>query len=164
VRVESIADHLELVPVIARWHWNEWGHTDRGGSLESWTAGLGERTNRDRVPTMFVAFLGDVPVGSSVLVEHDMDTRLDLSPWLAGIYVLPEHRRKGVASALVERAMAEASRFGVGRLYLYTRSAVALYETLGWRAFGSEHYEGRDVVLMSVELPANGPAEDAAPR
>jgi hypothetical protein len=44
MRIESIADHLDLIEIIARWHWEEWGYADPGGSLASWTAGLRART------------------------------------------------------------------------------------------------------------------------
>lgn len=42
--IEPLSRHPELVPVAARWHWSEWGHTDPGGTLESWTAALGHDT------------------------------------------------------------------------------------------------------------------------
>jgi GNAT superfamily N-acetyltransferase len=152
VTIDSIAAHLDLVPVVSRWHYEEWGHLDPAGSLESWTEGLAERTHADRIPTMLVAFDGSVPVGSSVLVEHDMDTRLDLTPWLAGVFVLPSHRRRGIASRLVSHAMSKAREFGVETLYLYTRSKQPLYAGLGWDPIGREHYEGRWVTLMSTVL------------
>jgi len=153
VSVASIAAHPDLVPVIARWHYEEWGHLDPAGSLQTWTEGLAERTQPERIPTTFVALESSLPVGSAVLVEHDMDTRLDLSPWLAGVFVLPSHRRRGIASRLVIHAMSKAREFGVETLYLYTRSAAPLYSQLGWRSIGREHYEGRWVTLMSVVLP-----------
>lgn len=153
MEISSIADHLELLPTVARWHWDEWGHVDPDGSLETWTAGLAERTNRDCIPATFLAFEGGTPVGSAVLVEHDMETRRDLSPWLAGVYVLPAYRGAGVASALCTHATREAARWGFLELYLHTHSAVPLYQKLGWKGIGTEFYEGRDVALMHVELP-----------
>ncbi len=32
MQIESIADHLDWVPLIAGWHWQEWGDTDPHGS------------------------------------------------------------------------------------------------------------------------------------
>jgi GNAT superfamily N-acetyltransferase len=152
VTVVSIAAHIDLVPVIARWHHEEWGHLDPAGSLQSWTDGLAERTCLERIPTTFVALEGSDPVGSAALVEHDMETRPDLTPWLAGVFVLPSHRHRGIASRLVSHAMSKARKFGVETLYLYTRSAAPLYSKLGWRSIGREHYEGRWVTLMSAVL------------
>lgn len=152
VRISSISENLDCVPTVAQWHWTEWGHTDPRGSLESWTTGLKERTNPNRIPATYLAFEDNTPIGTAVLVEHDMDTRMDLSPWLAGVYVRPEHRGRGVASALCTHAMREAERFGARVLYLYSGSAVPLYQRLGWQEFGTEFYEGRDVVLMRTVL------------
>jgi GNAT superfamily N-acetyltransferase len=151
VRIASIADHLELVDTIARWHWNEWGHSDPDGSLQSWTEGLRERTNRDSIPTTYVALHDDKPIGSVTLVEHDMSTRLDLSPWVAGVYVKPQHRGRGVGSALVQHAVAEAANMGVKRLYLYTNPAREFYEKLGWRHVADDFYEGQPVIIMDIE-------------
>jgi GNAT superfamily N-acetyltransferase len=53
-----------------------------------------------------------------MLVAHDMDTRMDLSPWLAGVFVAPHHRRRGVGAALVQRIIDEATGLGVEQLYL----------------------------------------------
>jgi len=152
IRIENAADHLELVPTFGRWHWGEWGHHDPSGSLESWTAGLRERTNRDAVPATFVAFEEAQPIGTALLVEHDMDTRLDLSPWLAGVFVLPAFRQRGVASALCRHAAAAARSFGTSTLYLYTNGAEPVYEGLSWQRFAREPYEGRDVTLMRIDL------------
>ena len=77
-----------------------------------------------------------------------MSTRLDLTPWLAGVFVLPEHRGRGVGERLVAHAMSWAAAQRVETLHLYTRDAVALYQKLGWLESGREFYEGREVQLM----------------
>jgi GNAT superfamily N-acetyltransferase len=154
VKVELLADHLELVPVIAGWHWDKWGNHDPQGSLDKWTVGLASRTQRDRIPMTFVAFDDDQPVGSAVLVEYDMEIRRDLTPWLAGVYVQPDFRSRGVASRLVEAAMNAAQELGVETLYLYTRSAVGLYQRLGWKELDRIEYQGREVTIMYAQLGA----------
>jgi GNAT superfamily N-acetyltransferase len=149
-RIESIADHLDLVETIARWHWEAWGDADPSGSLASWTASLRERTHRDRIPTTYVALDGDELLGSVTLVEHDMANHPEWSPWLSGVYVALDHRRQGIASALVRHAVREAAAMGVARLYLFTESARGLYERLGWHAIAEEAYEGQAVTIMAV--------------
>jgi GNAT superfamily N-acetyltransferase len=52
-------------------------------------------------------------LGFAMPVTHDMDTRMDLSPWLAGVFVSPEQRRYGVGAALVQRVIVEARALGV---------------------------------------------------
>ena len=146
--VHSICDHLDMVPTIADWHWNEWGHADPGGSLQTWETGLERRTRRDAIPTTFVALSDNMPVGSAVLVESDMSSHPELSPWLAGLYVVPSHRNSGVGTLLTQHAMDQAIAFGVQTLYLHTASAASLYRRLGWTTKFREYYEGSNVVVM----------------
>jgi GNAT superfamily N-acetyltransferase len=152
MRIALLADHPEAVPTVAAWHYAEWGHLDPDASLKAWTAGLRQRTRRGGIPTTLVALENEMPVGSASLVEHDMTTRPDLMPWLAGVYVLPARRRRGIGSALVRRAMALAADLGFETLYLYSNSAVALYRQLGWQLLDYEHYEGREVAIMLARL------------
>ena len=41
-----LADHPEAVSTIGRWHWDEWGHADPSGSLETWNEALRGRAQR----------------------------------------------------------------------------------------------------------------------
>jgi len=155
MEIVSIADHLQFIPTIAKWHWDEWGHTYPSGSLRGWTEGLAKRTNRDRIPTTYVALEGGEPIASTTLVEHDMSTHRDLTPWLAGVYVKPEHRRRGIGAALVTHTQHKAVQMGVQRLYLYTNSARDFYRKLGWDDFATDLYEGRPVTIMYIDLPGS---------
>ena len=151
MHIDSIADHLERVDLIARWYYDEWGHLDPEGSLESWTKGL-----RERIPTTYVALEGETPLGSVTLTEHDMLTRPDLSPWLSGMYVIPERRGQGIGGALVRHAVNQAAGMGVERLYLYTHPARDFYRKLGWQDLEEDVYEGRRVTIMTIETGEGG--------
>lgn len=99
VSIELLADHPDLVPVLARWHRDEWGQFVPGGSLEAWTRGLAGRAHRDRIPMTLVALVNGHPAGSSSLVQYDLHTRRDLTPWLAGVYVSPRTARGALQHA-----------------------------------------------------------------
>jgi GNAT superfamily N-acetyltransferase len=116
MRIEPLADEARFVPLVSRWHFEEWAGSHPGAKLAAWTAGLARRCERDRIPTTFVAMVDSQPVGSASLVLCDMDTRCDLSPWLGSVYVLPAFRQCGIATALVRHALARARKFGVERL------------------------------------------------
>lgn len=151
--IESIADHVDLVETISKWHWNEWGHVDPDGTLETWTESLASRTERDTIPTTYVALAdGRDLLGSVSLVDCDMETRPDLWPWLAGLYVRPDARNGGVGSALVTHAMKKVREMDIHTLYLYTSSSESLYSKLGWSTIDREGYEGKDVAIMSARL------------
>jgi predicted N-acetyltransferase YhbS len=108
--------------------------------------------NVDRVPIAFVA-LGDDDgiVGTASLIFDDLegDPR---NPWLASVYVPPEHRKKGIASALVRTVEDAARRIGYDRLYLFTSTAPSLYAGLGWTALEQRDYRGEHIQVMEKAL------------
>jgi N-acetylglutamate synthase-like GNAT family acetyltransferase len=105
------------------------------------------------IPTTFVA-LGEAGelMGSASLLEHDMQIHQELTPWLASVFVHPDHRRRGVATSLVERGIEEARALGVETLYLYTEDQERLYGRLGWREMERRDYMGYPVVIMELAL------------
>ena len=109
LQIGYLADHPDLIPTLAQWHHNEWSFLHPGDSIEARTARLRAYCRHREIPTVVIAFADGTPLGSAMLIEHDMDTRMELSPWLAGVFVTPEHRRRGVGSALVRRIVDEAT-------------------------------------------------------
>ena len=129
--------HLETV---IGWQRKEWG--------EDWASYAHKAIQRDTVPTIFVALINGQPVGCSMLIEYDMMTRKDLSPWMGGVYVTPEYRQQGIGSALVLHAMEVAAQIGIKRLWLYTATARHLYARLGWADVEEAFYDNTTVVIM----------------
>ena len=82
----------------------------------------------------------------------DMQTRLDLTPWLAAVYVAPERRGAGIGSLLVRAAEDVARRLGVGRLHLFTPDRERFYARLGWHTVEQSHYDNHPVVIMARSL------------
>jgi GNAT superfamily N-acetyltransferase len=154
MRIEYLADHLEAIPTLADWHHDEWQTRTPWLSLEDRISRLTERAGRRQVPTTLVALLDSVIVGFACLVAHDMDTRLDLSPWLASVLVARAYRRRGVGAALVESAVEEARALGVGTLHLYTYDQEQFYFRRGWSVLEWTNYRGETVVIMARKLAA----------
>jgi len=87
-----------------------------------------------------------------------MDIRPTLTPWLSGVFVAPEHRRRGIGAALVERVVQEAQALGKPCLYLYTPGCGALYLRLGWwvaeRTFYRELWGEQEITIMEFAIHA----------
>lgn len=145
VSFEIRAAELDELALVARWHWDEWGHADPSGSVTAWEAGLRERV-------VFVAVCGGRSVGSAVLMEHDMSTHPELRSWFGGLFVLPGFRGRGIARALCVRCIGEARRRGERELFLHTATATGLYESLGWKTINTEAYEGEMTDVMRLDL------------
>jgi predicted amidohydrolase/GNAT superfamily N-acetyltransferase len=148
ITIDPLAGHPDLVRVIAGWH-RRW---DDRQPLDFWIRCHAAEARQEGIPRAWVAFVDGEPAGSVSLVERNMDTRPELSPWLAALWVRPEYRRRGVGTGLVRRCEEEARRLGVRRLHLYTEEASGFYAPLGWSVASQEEYEGESVVVMVHEL------------
>ena len=157
-RIESLVDYLQYVPILASWHQAQWSYLDVGKTVAQRAAAL-RRHRRDAVPMTVIALSGDTLLGSSSLIAHDMDTRMDLSPWLASVCVAPSYRRQGIGSALVGEIVAHATQMGFPALYLFTPDRARFYRRLGWHVLEHLRYRGYEQVLMSISL---GPAQESA--
>ena len=150
MRLEYLADYPEHLPILAQWHFQEWAYLHPEDASVAREEQFLERTlGKRRVGVTFVALEDETLLGSASLVECDMETRRDLSPWLASVYTAPEYRRRGVGSALVQRVMEEAADIGTRTLYLFTPDQQSFYRRLGWEQFEREHYHGSDVDIMA---------------
>ena len=151
MRIEYLADRPDALGTLAQWQHQEWGHLRPGDTLEKRTARLAPMSNRDCIPLTVVAFDGDEVLGSASLIAHDMETRMELTPWLAGVYVGEAYRRRGIGAELVRRIVAEAGRLKVPLLYLYTVHSERLYAALGWQLLERTSYRDQKVVIMTCK-------------
>jgi predicted N-acetyltransferase YhbS len=150
LEIDWLAGRMHLAPTLAAWHYAEWGEL-----LPGWTesAALEELRGHDsagRVPTTLVALVSGRPVGSVSLVAADHQSLLQLSPWLASLYVAPAWRRLGIGAALVRRCVAEAATLGVGELFLYTFGEARFYQRLGWKVQFPVSLAGGRAIVMSI--------------
>ena len=148
VRIAHLADHRSVIPTLARWFHAEWAYLNPGRSLAEVERLIAERARQGAIPLALVAFADDELIGTVCLKTHDMDTHLDLSPWLAGLYVIPARRGQGVGALLVEAIEREARALGVAELHLYTPQSETFYLALGWKTQAHLDYHGHPVALM----------------
>jgi GNAT superfamily N-acetyltransferase len=148
-RIVAVSDQPELAPLVATWLLDEFRHPG-SPNHEGMTARiLASRTGPEET---FVLFEGDIPVATASLTCKDLDSRPDLTPWLAGVVVQPACRGRGYATALVRHVEARARSASVPTLWLNTWTAESLYARLGWGRVGLEKGNSRDVVLMKRNL------------
>ncbi|MDW8262412.1 MAG: GNAT family N-acetyltransferase [Phycisphaerales bacterium] len=85
----------------------------------------------------FVAEVGGQIVGCCMITHEWSDWRNGDIWWLQSVYVLPEHRRRGVFRALYRHVRASAQAAGAVALRLYVEranvDAIRTYSTVGMR-------------------------------
>jgi GNAT superfamily N-acetyltransferase len=154
IKIAYLADHEEAIGELTQWFYGEWSYLYPDKTMDDVRNAIAERTNRDRVPMALVAFEGAVLAGTVCLKTHDMDTRLDLAPWLAGLYVAGPWRGRGVGTALVKAVEQKAIALGIRKLHLYTPSAEVFYLRLAWLTREATEYRGAKVTIMEKEMRA----------
>ena len=150
MKIINLADAPEHIPTIAAWHQAQWGYLNPGGTLESRIERMQRFLKGAAIPAMYICVDGKHLVGTAALVESDMDSHPELSPWLASVYVNPAYRKRGVGAALVKHVVKQASANGYSLLYLFTPDQAKFYRELGWEFIAQESYRGGEATLMKI--------------
>lgn len=162
VRFAYLARHRTYIPTLAAWHHAEWSHLYPGETLEAFREHLEHSAQTEAIPLTIIALVEGKLAGSASLIEHDLDSRPELSPWLANVYVAPPFRRHGLGTLLIERIQRAAARLGVKTLYLFTENQAPFYARLGWRTLSQEQSHGAAITIMIRTLPRIDKAHQAS--
>lgn len=152
IEVVTLCDRPEFIPLVARWNWEEWSDLLPCDSCGKFAEDLHALTRRDGIPTTFLALEDGEPVATSSLIPDDLETRPELTPWLASLYVVPEKRGRGLGERMVKHAVEVARAFGIGTLHLYTPGREAFYRRLGWEFLEATHFRGKAITIMRQRL------------
>ncbi|ASD69713.1 GNAT family N-acetyltransferase [Pseudoalteromonas piscicida] len=145
-----LAQHKALIPIIAKWYFDEWGSIVEEASVERFEQKLLDYLNESGIPCVIIALDGDKIAGAVQLKFHEMSIYTDKEHWIGGVYVDKPYRGNKLASRLVKEAEQLAIKFGVKTLYLQTEHPEGgLYRKLGWQPLENVNYRGVDVVVMS---------------
>ncbi len=153
--IHYLADHQDVVPILATWIYDEWSYMYPGMTLQDVINFMGKRVNKDKLPLTLVAFEAGEPVGTVSLKVFDMETRKDLPYWLTSLYVVKPWRRRRIGSSLVDAAEKKAGELGIGELFLFTTDVVlpgSFYLKLGWITKEKTKYHSYSVIIMEKDL------------
>ena len=149
----DLAESPHWIPMLARWHYEQWGPLTGAASLDAYRAVLTDAAQSRTVPSVLIAVGDGALLGSANLVACDLRTRVALTPWLAQLFVDPRRRRDGVGAALVRAVLRRAQDCGYPRAYLYTSGTLPdYYARLGWRTREQLEYLGKARTVMDYDL------------
>lgn len=121
-RPEYAAQTASLMTRIWPGHYGVDGEGDASADVRS-------RIADDRAA---IALEDEIVIGTVALSEVSFGGKGE-GPWLVGLCTHPDHRGKGVASALATWAMGKARQQERKALYTTTLEAAGIVERLGWR-------------------------------
>lgn len=152
MNIINLKEEPNLILTLAKWHHNEWSYLNPSLTLKERIYKMEEYLSNEIIPSTYIAKENNILLGSSALLEHDMETNKHLTPWLASIYVSEAHRKQGIGSKLVLHAMKEAKKENISKLYLFTPNQENFYKSLGWSTIEKESYHNHSVTIMEVAL------------
>lgn len=152
MKIVYLADYMDWVPFLARWHVAAWQPLYPGWCEEEAAAELRTHRMGCALPTTLLVLENGRCLGSVSLLQEDAREFAPLSPWLGNLYVTETARKRGIGRKLVLRAEEEARSLGIPVLYLFTEDREDFYTVLGWQRLRVDTLSGRVVVIMEKRL------------
>ncbi len=91
-------------------------------------------------------------IGCAGLITNDFISRMDLYPWVCGVFIEEAHRGNAYASLLLEKAKEDAIKGGFDNLYLST-DHIGYYEKYGFRYIGQGYHPwGEESRIYQIDL------------
>ena len=146
-QVQQLSECVQHLEAVGHWIFDQWW-SRRYDSAEAVLGWLRTDTQKDKVAHTVVALVGGIPVGSCSVIQNDCVHRPQYSPWVAAVFVKPEMRHRGIASAMLQEAAVIARNADVKGLYIdCLATTVPVYEKNGWKVHEREVGD-RDSVVM----------------
>jgi N-acetylglutamate synthase-like GNAT family acetyltransferase len=152
VQISYLVEHPEYIPQLAQWLFEQWdailGEQTPGPRIKK----LNAHMNRDELPIGWVAHANGQVLGTAALRVHDLEGREDLTPWLGGVFVGPQFRRRGIGPTLCATVEDAARSRGIKTLHLFTLDKQAWYSRLGWTVLAPCVWHDRSGDIMCKQL------------
>jgi GNAT superfamily N-acetyltransferase len=164
LRVESLADHPELLEQVGLLRWKEWayGAQDPAPFIEV-TAKEAGRSGQ--LPMTLVAIdVAGGAVGAAGLdrVDNELSAaeRAGRTPWIVGMVVRAENRNRGVGRQLLQSLQDVAASLGRPRTWVATgEEAVGFYQRSGWAAVEHLRLESTGIPTTILKRPVKAIAD-----
>ncbi|WP_175989266.1 GNAT family N-acetyltransferase [Bacillus sp. Marseille-Q1617] len=135
--IYELSERKDLFEEAVNAFWKQWGSEESYHFYKDCM--LRSCETDEEIPRFYIAVENGGVIGTFAILRNDINSRQDLTPWLACLYVDPEFRGKGLGSQFLQYALDETARKGFKKLYLAT-DIDGYYEKYQWKhtteAFG----------------------------
>ncbi|BFM13476.1 GNAT family N-acetyltransferase [Simiduia litorea] len=156
MQIDNLRNFPQAIPELAEWHYQQWATLYPEQTQWDFEQELRESLAGLNIPRTWVLCQregdGDKVFGSASIIAQDMTTHLELTPWLASVYIHASLRGQGWGKKLINRLMDDCARAGFETVYLFTPGQEDFYQSLGWTLRKREIYQGEAVAIMSYDF------------
>lgn len=152
IRIDFLADHLDVIPILAQWFRAQWPDYFADWSQADMEQDFLIDARREGLPIRLVAFEGNQLVGTIILREPGNEALADFHPELGGLYVLETQRGRRFGSQLVQAGMNLARQQGFESVYATTTAAAGILKRLGWQYIKSVVQSDGEFSLYQCKL------------
>lgn len=157
MEIVRLIDHPQLIPEVTNHLWGEWSRLEQAWGVKTKEELALNLTSQGQksLPITFVGLIGGELVGTVSAVEDDMKGLAhSYAPWLSTLYVVPSHRRKGIATELLAYGKKYLRDLGYTEAYLWAEKPQweAVYTQLGWSTVERVKYLWYTPPIMSATL------------
>jgi len=129
-----------LLVQLREWLEAEWGHIDpfEGNHAEV------------TIPSPMVAVDEQTALlGGLVFGAFTNPRSPEIAVWVNALLISPAHRKKGIASRLVQAAEGEAKRMAIDELFVLSEYP-DLYQKLGWQIVGMDSLRNETILIKAL--------------
>jgi GNAT superfamily N-acetyltransferase len=149
--IRPLEERPDAARILAEWFVDEWPEYHKGRSLPDIASRF--RLNPESQQTLIAEVDGEI-VGTASL-RGMWEAAPDIPPpWIGGLYVRPEFRKKGVGMALVQAVIGLAAADGKPVIHVSVHVDPASYIRRGWRVIGTVFSGEENVTVLRIDTGA----------
>ena len=148
MQISHVKYFQNWIPIIAKWIYEEWSYAFPMRTLVDIQKGLFGRMNESEMPITLIAHDERGVLGTACLKATDMEILPDLTPWLASVFVHPDYRGQGVATALIMEVEKIARQQGFDKIHVFNPIAQGVFEKMGWTVLQTTLYGGKELAIL----------------
>jgi GNAT superfamily N-acetyltransferase len=149
--IRNLLDYPEHLETVSSWIYEEFA--DKSLIKYDEIKEFFRKRFYDKLPITLIALKDEQCVGTVSLFEGDLDTRRDLKPWLAALYVDQNYRGQGIGAELINSIINKAEELGYNTLFLRTEHTSDYYKKRKWEfVCKTKDSKGIDTEVYKYEI------------